>query len=77
MLRPGDELVVAVSQVVPLTEHVLLLLGLHHVLLLQTLEGEHAGGVRLAVAVLAGQNNESEYEIGFTVNCRNYLELQL
>ena len=43
------------TEVVPLAEDVLLLLGLHHVLLLQTLQGEHAGRVRLAVAVLDGE----------------------
>ena len=45
-----------VTEVVPLAEDVLLLLGLHHVLLLQTLQGEHAGGDRLAVAVLLREN---------------------
>ena len=45
----------AVTEVVPLTEHVLLLLGLHHVLLLQTLESEHTGRVDLAVSVLGGR----------------------
>ena len=49
---PGDELVLTGGQVVPLTVDVLLLLRLHHVLLLETLEGEHGGGVGLSVPVL-------------------------
>ena len=55
-LRPDDELVSALAEVVPLAEDVLLLLGLHHVLLLQALQGEHTGGVRLTVAVLTRGN---------------------
>ena len=50
--RPGDELVLATPQIVPLTVHVLLLLGLHDVLLLQALESEHGGGPGLSVTVL-------------------------
>ena len=54
--RPGDELVLADPQVVPLAVHVLLLLGFHDVLLLQTLEGEHGGRLGLSVTVLRGRS---------------------
>ena len=39
-----------------LTEDVLLLLSLHHVLRLQALQGEHTGAVRLTIAVLIIEN---------------------
>ena len=61
-----------VTEVVPLAEDVLLLLGLHHVLLLQTLQGEHAGRVRLAVAVLDGEFGENFGNVLFRI-CDFYL----
>ena len=47
---PCYEVVSTRHQDVLLTEHVLLLLGLHDVLLLQALESEHGGGPGLSGA---------------------------
>ena len=60
---PGDELVLTGGQVVPLTVDVLLLLRLHHVLLLETLEGEHGGGVGLSVPVLTACSLNRDFKL--------------